>query len=746
MHTANAMKPDGQRRENIQRGKRAGGEPATSRHRSPFIAAGAIIILGFLIYGNCLNGTFLWDDQFLIKDNVDIKNWSSLSKVFTTDIGSGGGSKFYFYRPLQMLTYMADYSLWKLDVRGCLLMRSREGGVLPMENPTRDYPFMSSRGQGAPHDREAPVWGYPSKESRGQGAPHDREAPVWGYHLTNIVLHILVALCILWLVTILFGDRLLAFLTALFFVVHPVHTEAVSYISGRADVLAGLFMLLSLIGYIKNLRSRSLGCSLLAPLGYLLALLSKESSIILPVVLLLYHYTFRVKIKMKDFTPIMVIGLVYIAARLTLLRALVPAAAHPATAFERIPGFFVAITAYVRLLLFPFHLHMEYGNRTFDLLDARAITGIAIACIALVYAARNRQRHGLLSFSVFWFFSALIPVTNIYPINAYMAEHWLYVPSIGFFLILARGAGYMYGTRALKAVAVALVLGLVMFYSTATVRQNGYWREPLAFYERTLRFAPDIPKMHYNLGNVLKDMGKAREAIVSYKRAIELNPYYAQAHTNLGLAYKSIGRKEDAVVSYQKAIEIDPAMAQAYNNLGIVYHDMGKVAEAVAAYQKAIEIDPRYAQAYNNLGTAYHDLGKEDEAAGAYKKSIEIDPRDAYAYNNLGIVYYDKGKKQEAIDAYRKAIDLDADLKYACYTYTNLGVVYDDLGKSDEAIVMFKKAIEINPRHAEAYGNLSVAYFHTGRFTLAIEYYDKAKALGFADSNLAKALTPYRER
>ncbi|GAF76422.1 unnamed protein product, partial [marine sediment metagenome] len=140
-----------------------------------------IIILGFVVYSNSLNGKFIWDDEYLIKNNVYIRSFSYLPKIFSEDIGTGAEKKYYFYRPLQMITYMIDYSLWKLNVRG--------------------------------------------------------------YHLTNTLLHILAALTIYWLINILFGDRPLSLFASLFFVAHPIHTEAVAYISGRADPLALLFML-----------------------------------------------------------------------------------------------------------------------------------------------------------------------------------------------------------------------------------------------------------------------------------------------------------------------------------------------------------------------------------------------------------------------------------------------------------------------------------------------------------------------
>jgi len=149
---------------------------ASTQKMHIFFSVLLIIILGFAIYGNSLYGQFIWDDKYLIEKNITITNWSNLPRIFTEDIVSGAGRRSQSYRPFQMLTYMIDFSLWKSDVRG--------------------------------------------------------------YHLTNVLLHILVALGIYGLIITIFKDNLLSLLTGIFFVVHPIHTEAVTYVSGRADSLA----------------------------------------------------------------------------------------------------------------------------------------------------------------------------------------------------------------------------------------------------------------------------------------------------------------------------------------------------------------------------------------------------------------------------------------------------------------------------------------------------------------------------
>ena len=490
-----------------------------------------IILLGIISYGNSLDGKFVTDDHRLIKNNVYIKNWSNLPKIFTGNTyEKRSGEKYEFYRPVRLATYMIDYSLWGLNVRG--------------------------------------------------------------YHFINISLHILVVLAIYWLISILFKDNILSFLTSALFIVHPIHSETVAYISNRADMLVVLFMLLCFIFYIKQLDSKDIGTYILMSASYVLALLSKENSLILPALLLLYHYTFKKKIKIRVIIPVLAITFGYAMLRLSFLKSDSTDIFWANTVFQRIPGFFVAICNYVKLLLVPFNLHMDYGTELFNFTDPGAIVGIILLTSSLLYAAKVRRSNGLIFFSISWFFLTLLPVSNIYPLFSYMAEHFLYLPSIGFFLLLAKGLCYLYKNKEVRILVTIFILGLLTFSSFLTVRQNEYWREPMS----------------------------------THKRTLEHNPHSKVAIFNLAVIYGRIGRYEEAIEFYKKVIEINPGYAKAYSNLAVLYYETGNKAEAIELYKKAIEIDPNYIKAYNNLGAVYYDMGKKEEAIKLYKKVREINP------------------------------------------------------------------------------------------------------------------------
>ena len=565
------------------------------RNREKIIYVVLIIALGALVYVNSLGGEFIWDDISFVQDNEFIKDWSNAGRVFSGDVAKslspgGGGVKYNFYRPLQILTYMLDYSLWGLE------------------------PF--------------------------------------GYRLTNLIFHILAALALFWLLLALFENQLFAFLVSAFFVVHPAHVEAVAFISGRADSMALFFMLLAFVFYTKkNL--------LLMSVTFMLAILSRENSIILLFLILLYSYSFEKKVNRVSFFSLCAITISYALFRSMMAHELLGGANMPSFsgAFQRVPGFFAAFINYVRILVLPFKLHMEYGNPLFKFTDPKVILGGLLLALLLAYAISKKKSSKLVFFSVFWFVLALLPSSNIYPIGAYMAEHWLYLPSIGFFLLLAGGILSLHSHR----IGVFVTVSLLTFFSLITAYQTGYWKELLPFYERTLMFNPNSPRLLNNMGVAYHDREEYEKAIEAYRKAIDLDPRYFETFCNLGTVYHDVKEYEKAEEMYKREIAINPKYPKVYNNLGALYNDTGEYEKAIDAYRKAIELRPDQMEMHFNLGLAYQHAGEYEKSIAAYKRAIRLKPDYPNAYNDLGVSYHKSGKLEKAIEAYEKALELDPD-------------------------------------------------------------------------------------
>jgi Flp pilus assembly protein TadD len=582
-----------------------------------------IAAVGFLCYSTAFHGKFIWDDDILITENSLIKNWANFGQVFTRDLAAGAGRKFGFYRPVQALTYMSDYALWKY-----------------------------------------------------------RPA---GYHLTNILLHVLAALSLFWFVSVLARDERTGFLTALLFVVHPVHTEAVTYISGRADPLVLIFLLLSFIFYIKAEKRPEAPVFFALVLSAGLALLSRENSIVLPALLLLYHLAFRKKVLWPAWAAILALTLVYGVVRTTLFKAFLPDP-FATTLWQRLPGVFVAIANYARLLWWPFGLHMEYGNPVFPFSEPRVWVGVALSAGCVVVGRWARRRDPLIFFALGWFFVGLLPVANLYPINAYMAEHWLYLPSVGFFIIISGLLAQLLRERRFHKAAWAVVAGWVVFCGILTVRQNLTWHEPVSFYMRTLKYSPGSPRALYNLANVYSGQGQTDQAIALYKELIDakpdMNKVVAMAFNNLGNAYIAKDDRPKAREAFEEALRIDPGFALAYNNLGNVLAETGRRAESLPAYQKAIELDPDYADAYFNLGVALWEAGELNEAEEAAARSLRINPEQEEAFHLLAAIQMKQGAAERALVTYEKAVRVFPDRPAI---FANLAAIYSRQGRHEEA-------------------------------------------------------------
>ncbi|MFH1783168.1 MAG: tetratricopeptide repeat protein [Candidatus Omnitrophota bacterium] len=544
--------------------------------KKTLILISIVALLGFIVYFNSLDGPFMWDDYHLVKNNTHIRSWSNVIKIFTESIGSGANRTYHMYRPIQSLSYMVDYTLWKDNAIG--------------------------------------------------------------YHLGNVIWHIIVALCMFWLIMLLFKDSFLAFITSLFYVTHPMHTEAIAYIAGRADSLAVSFTLLALIFYIKSLNSDSLKFLALSVFSYVLAILSKEHSMFVVLLLFLCHYMTKTKIDYKKISIFAAITVSYALLRITVLNFLLEDIINETTAWDRLPGFFVSITNYFRLLFVPLGLHMEYGEKLFHWSDYKAILGILIAIFSITYAILKRKKNPLILFSAVIFFATLLPYSNVYAINAYMAEHWVYLPSIGFFLIAAYGFQRLYNIKKLKILTILVMAGLLIFYSSITIYQNDHWSNPKKFYIRLIRFVKDSEVAYNNLGVIYAKEEEYEKAIDMFKKSVDVRYTYQDPYFNLGKAYNSTEQYVKAIEAYKKGMQFakDKVSPITYHSIAFAYSKVGNIESAIKYINKSLEMDPDYGPGYLVLAILYFNMNEHAKAKEYYKKAKSLGTRDPSVEQAIG--------------------------------------------------------------------------------------------------------------
>jgi tetratricopeptide (TPR) repeat protein len=361
---------------------------------------------------------------------------------------------------------------------------------------------------------------------------------------------------------------------------------------------------------------------------------------------------------------------------------------------SRIPGIFVSVSGYMRELIAPFSLHMGHEYRLFGMANAAAITGLAIVIVSAICFFLARRKTPLISFAIGWFFIALAPVSNLYPISFYMSDHYMYLPAIGFFLILAWALRKAYDKKALKIYALAALVLLTAFYSVRTIQQNRYWKDAITFYIRTLEYAPNSTRVLNNLAGRYLLRGDLINAEEMYKRVIEVDPNFMLAYYNLAIISFKKGNNEEAVRRCEAAIGLDPRYAPAYNELGLVYWAMGRKDDAIAAYNKSIDVSADNPRAMYNLALALNSLGRREEAIGLLKKAIAIKPDYAGAMNDLAVLCFQSGRSEQAFELLKRVMVIAPDYPVA---YANLGRMYLETGKKKEAVELLKKALELDP-------------------------------------------------
>ncbi len=573
----------------------------------------AALVVGvvLVVYANALPNAFLWDDLFLVVGNPAIKRWDALPALFTSDLFPGAIASGY-YRPLQSLTYAVDYGLWGL-------------------------------------------------------------APA-GFHLTNVLLHAATAVALAAVGVRVLGSAPAALAAALLFGVHPLHVEAVTYVAGRSDPLAALFVLLAMLGYLRGDR-RGLVLSLGA---FFLALLAREASLVLPFLLLVVDRAApgRARRPVSALLPYAAVIGVYLAARAAAVGTSPTPAATAAVPFGlRMLTMAEVVVRYLGLVAAPHGLHMERAVAPVaSPLDPTALAALGVLGALVVVAWRARARAWPVTLGVAWFLVALLPVANVVPLATFMAEHWLYVPLMG--LALAGGWSAVALPPASLRRPTLVVLALVIATLGAlTMRRNLDWRDGRTLYESMLPLAPESLRVRVNLaqayheagevararaayeevvrrwpnardtadalnnlGNLDRDAGRLAEALAAYDRALVLHPAHVAARNGRALALQALGRVDEAERELEAALAIDPGSATTHSNLGNLYFRRDDVARARDAYLAAVRLDPEHADAHNNLGSAYVRLGERALAEREYREALRLDPGSTGAARNLAIV------------------------------------------------------------------------------------------------------------
>jgi tetratricopeptide (TPR) repeat protein len=629
-------------------------------------------------YVNTLGGEFIWDDDFLIRDNSAIKNLEKAPHLFSLSYwtrenpGTPGQ-----YRPLRALVFAVSYSLWGLD---------------PL-----------------------------------------------GYRLTNLILYALLVWLVYGLGRRLIKDDLAALMAGLLFALHPAHTEVVAWVKNLTELMGCLFVLIGLWAFWRG-EEGSRGGYVASVALFPLALISKETAVVYPLLLAAWVVHSRPAGRwlrgLLSLLPHAMVLAGYGLFLLVVLAKRVASTPGPSlTPFEHVSVVLQSAWAYLQDLFFPISLNAERLLSTPARLSDPILWATVLLLVALAWFWHWLwKRRDPSAYSLAWMLLALLPVLNIRFITGRsLADQRVFLASVGACWLMGHwlralvGSGYAGIPQAqFRAASWTLVGMLFVCAGIMTHQRNRVWIDPLLLYEDTVSKSPTAERAHYNLGNTYKSRGEWEQAIQAYKRSIEINPSFQAAYNNLGIVHYHRGEYEKAEEAYLIMLRLKPDSVSTLMNLGALYKVMGRYRMAQEQFERVLSLDPQDPEAQVHLGEILAIVGLPQEAEARFRKALEVDPRDPAVHMALAELYLQLHRREDALKEVQEALRYDRDLYEARML---LGDLLAQKRQVKEAIEAYEAAQALRPSEPGVHLQKGLMLEREGRLDDARREYDAALSL-----------------
>jgi tetratricopeptide (TPR) repeat protein len=553
------------------------------------------------------------------------------------------------------------------------------------------------------------------------------------YHLVNVGLHGINTVLVFLLFRLLLPNGMGALFGSLLFAVHPVHAESVAFVSGRTDLLAALFTLLSVILWLRFRRGpatthrRRWPWYLAGMISFTLACLAKEVAFVLPAVALAWTLVFRTSSDEKGasratrdlpwiFGWFAVLGLV-IYTRFALLGiGFGPDWSSSALGMDNsllsmAGDAVVNVAVYLRLMLFPWPLAVYYPPVPMEFTPLILAAGGGFAALCLSVASKRHSYVGYLA--LVWVLAFLAPVSGVVGLGlSIIAERFCYLPSVGVALAVGYAMDLFRSRVTVRHLHTATFSVLLLLLGLGAVLHSGRWRDEVTLFSHAVDSGKaSVANMHFNLGNALVEAGRPREGIEAFEEAIRLHPSYIGAMLNLASTHMKLDEHERALTILLTARKLSPADPRLWANTGVALDVLGRAGEALDAYNRAAELDPADPLPGVHSGNLLSRLGRYDESAEAYRGVLLVDPNNFGALVGLGRSLENLSRFPEAAETYLKAMEGHPE---QVVPYLGLGRVLLGQGKPMEAGAVYRAALKVAPSDPLAHRGVIIAAVQEG--------------------------------
>ncbi|MGM0505102.1 MAG: tetratricopeptide repeat protein [Bacteroidota bacterium] len=759
-----------------------------------------IVLLTFILYGNTLFHEYALDDALVITENeYTLSGFKGIDDLFTEAFFNGffdqknkklvaGGR----YRPLSMVTFAIEWQLvmgTPFDGINHLLLERKMNHKAPpnfilpsqklLKNLTATIHIENEQLRKQQQEsmlENAKALNAQEKNIilRNLERMHNRRPVVlFVSHFINVLLYALTGMFLFYILTLLFPQYKsgtwflsLPFIVTLLFVLHPIHTEVIANIKGRDEILSLLGALLAVLFSWKYLQKHHVGYLFLSFIAFLTGLFSKEVAVTFLAIIPLSIYFFKSpkvnpKIYFYTLIPLILATIIYFYVRYAVVGEikLEPGNELMNNSFlgmrlsEKYATIFYTLLLYLKLLFFPHPLtydYYPYHIQAMSWTDIWPVISLVLHLALGIYALTGIRKKDPVSFGILFYIIALSPMSNIlFPIGVFMNERFMFVPSIGFVLIV----GYLI-TQKLpvwikkQQIIAGLLVIIFSLYGVKTISRNMVWKDDFTLFTTDVKTSVNSAKSNTSAGGklieeALKPGNKTKrniylkQAVGYLRKAIEIHPSYNDALLLMGNAQWELYHQPDSLFKYyQRILEHTPKYVRVYDNifkseinqifdepervdenlkllhqlkkyhpehyhvnyyLGRLYgrykHELQK---SLQYLKKAAKINPGKIEVYKDLGVAYGMSGNFTESAKALNKAVKLDKNDPVLRINLAMSYMNIKEFEKAKQMMDEAYALDFKPKDAS-ALVNLGVLYQNLGDKSKARVCFSRAQKLNP-------------------------------------------------